>query len=97
MSFVRPKPVRDGVLCEECIRLHLMPDKITPRLWYLSEVDHGYHQHGDDRPSISGEHPNCRCVLTTLVPGFGFRSGEIIWVKAGHQEIDVQRGTGQTE
>lgn len=84
--------VRDGVLCKECIRLHLMPDKVTPRLWYLSEVEHGYHVHGEDHPSIAGEHPNCRCVLSTLLPGFGFRGAEITWVGTDHLEIETQRG-----
>lgn len=86
--------VRDGALCEECIRLHLMPDKVTPRVWFLSEVEHGYHEHGGDRPSIAGEHPNCRCVLSTLLSGFGFTaSGQITWVGTGYSEIEAQRGT----
>ncbi len=31
---------KDDFTCGECIRLHLMDDQITPRLWHLSELSH---------------------------------------------------------
>jgi hypothetical protein len=88
--------VRDGDLCGECKRLHLMPDGITPRLWYLSECGHGYHKKGEGDPKIGGLHPHCRCTLVTLMPGFGFSSeGKIMFIKRGHLELPVQRGEGE--
>ena len=88
--------VRDGDLCGECKRLHLMPDGITPRLWYLSECGHGYHKKGESDPKIGGLHPHCRCTLVTLMPGFGFSSeGKIMFIKRGHLELPVQRGEGE--
>lgn len=90
--------VRDGDLCGECKRLHLMPDGITPRLWYLSECGHGYHKKGESDPKIGGLHPHCRCTLVTLMPGFGFSSeGKIMFIKRGHLELPVQRGLGLSE
>jgi intein/homing endonuclease len=51
--------VKDGALCNECRRLHLMGDGHTPRLWYMSEVKQGYHKRGEDAPAIGGLHPHC--------------------------------------
>lgn len=85
--------VRDQSLCDECRKVHLMPDGTTPRLWYLSEVKHGYHKKGEDQPSVGGLHPHCRCSLVTLMPGYGFDfSGSISWVEHGHEELKNQRG-----
>ncbi len=64
--------VKDGVTCKECMRLHLMPDQVTPRLWKFSELKQGYHKRGEDNPSAFGLHPHCRCTLTYLSQGFGF-------------------------
>lgn len=64
--------VRDNVTCKECIRLHMMPDGITPRLWKFSELKQGYHKRGENNPSAFGLHPHCRCTLSYLTRGFGF-------------------------
>lgn len=85
--------VRDNDLCDECKRLHLQPDEITPRAWKLSELKSGYHKLSDDAPSIGGLHPHCRCTLVTLMPGFGFdAAGKIKYVAPGHDEFASQRG-----
>jgi len=84
--------VKDDVTCTECIRLHLMPDKITPRCYYLSEVGNGYHKKGDPDPKIGGLHPHCRCSLVTLLPGYGFdASGHVQFIKHNHEELTRQR------
>lgn len=64
--------IRDNSTCKECIRLHLMPDQVTPKLWKFSQLKQGYHKRGEDRPSSFGLHPHCRCTLTYLTKGFGF-------------------------
>lgn len=83
--------VRDKSLCDECRRLHLMPNG-DPRLWYLSEVGHGYHKKGQDAPKIGGLHPHCRCSLVTLLPGYGFKKGSIEFIALDHDEMKKQRG-----
>jgi hypothetical protein len=83
--------VRDDDLCDECRRLHLMPDGVTPRLWHLSDVGHGYHKKGDEDPKIGGLHPHCRCSLVTLLPGYGFVDGKVEFIKLDHDEMKKQR------
>jgi hypothetical protein len=90
--------VRDGVVCSECVRLHMLPDGVTPRLWYMSEVGNGYHKKGDNNPKIGGLHPSCRCSLSTLLLGYGFNdSGKVTYIGKGHSEIDKQRGINKSE
>lgn len=72
--------VRDGETCKECVKLHLMPDGVTPRLWKFSELKQGWHKRGEDFPSAFGLHPHCRCTLTYLSAGFGFdKSGKVAY------------------
>ena len=76
--------VRDGKRCDECTKLHLMPDGITPRVYKRSQVKAGYHRRGDPDPKVGGLHPHCRCVMSVLTPGFGFdESGRVVW--KGHK------------
>jgi hypothetical protein len=85
--------VRDDHLCEECQRLHLLDDGKTPRVYHLSEVGHGYHKKGEPDPKVGGLHPNCRCTMVTLMPGYGFGSdGMVKFVALDHDEIKKQRG-----
>jgi hypothetical protein len=84
--------LRDGSTCSECIRVHLMPDRITPRVFKLSEVKFGYHKKGENNPSISGLHPFCRCSLVYLAPGFGLVNGQVTFVSPNHDEYKKQRG-----
>jgi hypothetical protein len=83
--------VHDSSLCKECARLHLLPDGITPRVWLQSEVGAGYHKRGDPNPKMI-LHPNDRCVMSFLLPGFGFDgSGKITYVGPEHNEFAKQR------
>lgn len=84
--------VRDGQLCGECRRVHLMPDGITPRVWRQSEISGSYHRRGEDRPSAFGMHPNCRCRPRALLPNYGFdERGMLTYVGPGHDELARQR------
>lgn len=86
--------VRDQHRCDECTKLHVQPDGVTPRVWKLSELGSGYHKRGDPTPKIGGLHPHCRCVLTTLLPGYGFNgAGKVQYKTPGYDEYAVQRGT----
>ncbi len=72
--------------------LHLLPDKVTPRLWKLSEVTANYFKPGDQYPSLSGLHVFCRCKITYLPPNFGFsENGHIKFIAIGHDEFKIQR------
>ena len=85
--------VRDEHLCDECKRLHLLEDETTPKLWYLSELKHGYHKRKEAFPALGGEHPHCRCTLVTLMPGYGFDEGGMVkYVSPDHDEMEQQRG-----
>jgi len=84
--------VVDDVTGPEEFILHLLPDRKTPRLWYLSEIGAEYHKKGDSNPKLPGLHPNCRCKLTYLPKSFGFdEKGKIAWKKLDHDEITSQR------
>lgn len=86
--------VRDEDLCEECRRLHLLDDGVTPRVWKLSQIGHGYHKRGEDNPKLGGLHPHCRCSLGTVLPSFGFNdSGMITYIGPNHDEFKKQNGT----
>lgn len=86
--------VLDDKRCTDCWRLWTMEDRVTPRLYYMSELvaDPGK-KSGSRNPSVTLTHPNCRDVVTVLMPGFGFDSrGKVIYVGKGHDEIAKQRG-----
>lgn len=83
--------VKDGATCKECIRLHLMPDQNTPKLWKFSELKQGYHKRSENNPSAFGLHPHCRCTLTYLAKGFGFENGRVTYVDEGHDAFGRQR------
>lgn len=82
--------VRDNDLCEECRRLHLRDDGVTPRAWKLSDIGHGYHKKGESNPKMEGLHPHCRCSMATLLEGYGFISGKVGYIGPGHDEYEKQ-------
>ena len=83
---------RDDVTGSEEFVLHLLKDKMTPRLWKLSEIGSGYHKKGEKNPKLAGLHPNCRCKLTYLAKGFGFdHKGEVKYIGPDHDEFKIQR------
>lgn len=90
--------VHDEHLCDECKRLHLNEDDVTPRLWRLSECKAGYHKRGDNEPSIAGEHPHCRCTIATLMPGYGFdHNGHVTYKGPKWDEWEKQRPLEKAE
>jgi hypothetical protein len=83
--------VRDNVTCEECLRVHLLPNG-TPRLFKFSELSHAYHKRGEDTPSISGLHPHCRCTLTYLGRGYSFdKTGRVKYHSDGYDAYKKQK------
>ena len=51
--------IRDNTTCPICIKLCLMSDGVTPKLFKLSELSAGYYVRGEQFPSILGQHPHC--------------------------------------
>ena len=80
---------KDNSVCSECVRLHTV-DGSTPRVWRLSEVGYGYHKKGEQNPKFAGLHPHCKCGLSYLSPGFGFKNGRVAYIAAGHDEHRAQ-------
>ena len=83
--------VRDGHACKECVRLHMMPDGNTPRVWKMSELSMGWHKRGEENPSACGEHPFCRCTPNQVPPGWGFKNGFLSFISLDHDEFKAQR------
>lgn len=82
----------DDVTGPEEFVLHLLPDRKTPRVWKLSEIGHDYHKAGEPNPKLPGLHPNCRCKLTYLAPGWGFdASGRVKYKGPKWDEFEHQR------
>lgn len=84
--------IKDKSTCKECMRLHLMPDQVTPRVWKFSELKQSYHKRSENFPSAFGLHPHCRCTLTYLSPGFGFKGGAVSYISKNYNEFNAQRG-----
>lgn len=80
LVFKRPR--HDA--CPECVDAYLEDDRVTPRVFRLSElIDNGTNvgkSKHDRLPVIESHHPWCACELHWLPPGFGFGSrGEMIY------------------
>jgi hypothetical protein len=71
-----PTIIKIGVLdqkrCKHCWRLWTQADQKTPRAYKLSELSASSGDPKNPDPSISPTHPNCRDVIVSLFPGFGF-------------------------
>lgn len=68
----------------ETYRLHLLPDRLTPRVYKLSELGTEYHKKGDTWPKVQGTNPNCFV---------GNKGVQILTEQGGYKNIkDVQIG-----
>lgn len=89
VAFIGPN---DKEVCEECKKT-LYTTYPIPRAFHLSEVKGGYHERGEDSPSMYGIHPHCRHSIIALTPGFGFSaSGNLKYFHRGYDVIKDQRG-----
>lgn len=72
--------------------LHLLPDRVTPRVWKLSEIQSDYYKPGGQYPSLAGLHVNCRCKISYLARGYGFdEKGNVKFISLDHDEFAIQR------
>ena len=81
----------DEKRCPICWSLWTQPDRITPKVYKMSELVGGYMDRKNPLPTIGTSHPNCRDVLTFLSPGFGFEGGKIKYKGQGWNEFQAQR------
>jgi hypothetical protein len=85
--FIGPN---DSYCCDDCKRLFFLKDGVTPRVWKMSEIKHGYAKHGDSVPSTCS-HPHCRHFQSTMMPGFGFKGGKITYISPDYDVYKDQR------
>lgn len=82
----------DGKRCKFCWQLWTQPDKITPKVYKLSELSGSPGHWKNPSASISPTHVQCRCLLTVLMPGFGFEGSKIVYKGKDYDEYKKQRG-----
>jgi hypothetical protein len=86
--------LKDGNTCKYCIQNHLEKDGITPKVFKLSQVRHGYlssQDRKDGQVSLALQHPHCRCTLTYIPQGFGFKNGMVSYISQDHNEFDSRK------
>lgn len=72
--------VLDENRCKVCWKFWTLEDKITPRVYKVSELTANPGHWKNPTPSVSPTHINCRDINTILMPGFGFdSSGKVIY------------------
>ena len=86
----------DGSTCDHCYRFWFLDDRLTPRVYKMSELMANGTNIGkkqkDWKPTVDATHPNERHLLQELRPGFGFKSGKLEWIGQNHDEYKKQRG-----
>lgn len=82
--------VLDEKRCKHCWRLWTLRDKVTPRVYKLSELSGSSGDYKNPDASVSPTHPNCRDVLSILMPGFGFTNGKVSYIGQGYDEYNTQ-------
>lgn len=103
-TYVYKRPRPDA--CPFCVLLYLKPDKVTPRVFKLSELTANGTNVGRKakRPTLSGAHatewqavvgavhPWCQCSLHELPPGMGFNAqGQVTMRSATVSKAEVEQ------
>lgn len=86
----------DAALCNECRRLHLMPDNTTPRAWLGSEISSDYHKRGEDKPSFHLLHPNCFTGDVRIHTGEGPIAIKELFLRGGENKVVVDSRVKKT-
>lgn len=90
--FKRPNP--DA--CPHCIKHYLEKDKVTPKLFKLSELMANGTNYGkkvaDWKPTLGVLHPHCQCQLGVMPDGCKFdENGNIVIDKKGGKDSETDR------
>jgi hypothetical protein len=86
----------DGATCEYCYKFWFMSDRVTPRVYKMSELIAGGSNVGKKKsewkPTVDLTHPHGRHVMVELRPGFGFDGqGNLQYIGKDHDEFRKQR------
>lgn len=85
----------DGVTCKYCYQFWFMPDKVTPRIYKMSELIANGSNVGkkkkDWKPTVDLTHPNGRHVMVEIKKGWGFTNGNLQYTGKDHDEFKRQR------
>jgi hypothetical protein len=73
----------DAHVCARCRKLAFF-DGVNPRAWKVSELKRGRGQRRDPMPTAGGCHPGCRHALVTVLPGYGYKGGSMLWIGRGY-------------
>jgi hypothetical protein len=85
--------ITDEKRCIFCKKLWSLSDGVTPKVYKLSELMGNPGNPKNPVASVSPTHPNCRDILSILMPNFGFNeSGNITYIGKDHDEYKKQRG-----
>jgi hypothetical protein len=91
ICFFRPVPV-DSSTSQATFDVHLLPDQITPRLYYAKEINQNFYKKGDKIPSVFGTNPYCRCNFSYLALSYNFdEQGKIVYKEKGFNALEEQR------
>jgi len=73
---VAKRGIIDDNMCKFCRELWHTPTNVSiPRVYRMSELKGGYMDRKNPEPTLSQSHPNCRHILFSVMPGFGFDDG----------------------
>lgn len=90
-----PSIIKIGVLdenrCKYCWKLWTLEDKITPKVYKLSELTGSPGHWKNPTASVSPTHVNCRDILVAIFPGFGFKEGKLAYIGKDHNEYEHQK------
>ena len=81
--------VKDGKTCNECLKIHLEPNQVTPRVWKLSELKQSYHKRGEEFPSAFGLHPHCFTENTKIHTTNGLENIKNLFETQSNVEVFV--------
>lgn len=84
--------MKNGNVCDECLRIHLLEDGITPRAFRMSQITSDYHKKGTNTPSLCGIHPNCKCSCVVVPQGWGYKNGRISFISKNYDLYKDQNG-----
>lgn len=79
--------IRPSTVCKICMKNHVMPDGVTPRVFKLSQIKASpltKEEVAAGGVSLYGAHVNCLCSLQMIVPGWGFKEGKLAWIGLGY-------------
>lgn len=93
--YVYKVTAQDARVCKTCKKFWQLPSNPRiPKVYKLSELVATNIGQGRDNqaPTVSSQHPNCRCLLLQIPKGYGFdNGGNLNFVNFNHNEYLFQK------